>query len=114
MIERGSDGGHVLKLNKGLLFAQKRENINVSRSTALKLDLVPARRYNCGVMLSSHTLMFVPSFIRIERGSGFCPYVLKLNKVPRFARKPVNINGSRSAAPKSALMPASRYNCDAM
>ena len=48
-IERGSDGAHVFKLNKGLLFAQKRANIDVSRSTVPKLDLVPARRYNCGV-----------------------------------------------------------------
>ena len=30
----------------------------------------------------------------------------KLNKVPFFARKPVNINVSRSAAPKQALVPA--------
>ena len=35
----------------------------------------------------------------------------KLNKVPCFARKPVNINVSRSAFPKLALVPASRYNC---
>ena len=32
--------------------------------------------------------------------------------VPFFAQKPVNINISRSAAPKLALVPASRYNCD--
>ena len=36
----------------------------------------------------------------------------KLNRVPRFARKPVNINVLRSAAPKLALVPASRYNWD--
>ena len=36
----------------------------------------------------------------------------KPNKVPLFARKPVNINVSRSVAPKRALVPASRYNCD--
>ena len=38
--------------------------------------------------------------------------VLKLNKVPLFARKPVHINVSGSAAPKLAFVPASRYNCD--
>ena len=32
-------------------------------------------------------------------------------KVPLFARKPGNINTSRSAAPKLALVPASRYYC---
>ena len=36
----------------------------------------------------------------------------KLYNVPIFARKLVNINVSRSAAPKLALVPASCYNCD--
>ena len=39
-------------------------------------------------------------------------YVFKLNKLPFSALKSVNINVSRSAAPKQALVPASRYNCD--
>ena len=34
------------------------------------------------------------------------------NMVPSFARKSVNINDSRSTAPKLALVQASRYNCD--
>ena len=55
--------------------------------------------------------MSVPSFIRIERGSDGA-HVLKLNKVPLFDRKPVNINVSRSAVPKLALLPASHFNCD--
>ena len=36
----------------------------------------------------------------------------KLNTVPLFALKSVNINVSLSAAPKLALVPASRYNCN--
>ena len=36
----------------------------------------------------------------------------KYNKVPLFARKTGNINTSMLAAPKLALMPANRYNCD--
>ena len=36
----------------------------------------------------------------------------KLNKVPFYALKSVNINVSRSAAPKLAFVPASRYYCD--
>ena len=39
-------------------------------------------------------------------------HVFKYNKVPIFARKPGNINTSMSAAPKLALVPASRNNCD--
>ena len=36
----------------------------------------------------------------------------KFIKVPLFALKSVNINVSLYAAPKLALVPASRYNCD--
>ena len=36
----------------------------------------------------------------------------KLNKVPFPALKSVNINVSRFAAPKLALVPAKRYDCD--
>ena len=36
----------------------------------------------------------------------------KLNKVPLFSRKSVNINVLLSAAPKLALVPASRFYCD--
>ena len=55
--------------------------------------------------------MSVPSFIRIVRGSDVA-HDFKLNKVPFPALKLVNINVSRSAAPKLALVPASRYYCD--
>ena len=36
----------------------------------------------------------------------------KYNNVPLFDRKLGNINTSMSAAPKLALVPASRYICD--
>ena len=36
----------------------------------------------------------------------------KYNNEPLFARKLGNINTSMSAAPKLALVPASRYYCD--
>ena len=36
----------------------------------------------------------------------------KLNKVPLFALKSVNINVSVSAAPKLALVPKRRYYCN--
>ena len=39
-------------------------------------------------------------------------YDIKLNKVSFSALKSVNINVSRSAAPKLGLVPASRYNSD--
>ena len=36
----------------------------------------------------------------------------KYNNVPLFDQIPGNINTSMSAAPKLALVPASRYYCD--
>ena len=62
-------------------------------------------------ILSSHMLMSVPSFVRIERGSDGARD-FKLYNVPLFAQKPLNSNVSRSVAPKLALVPASSYNCD--
>ena len=39
-------------------------------------------------------------------------YDFKYNKVPFFDRTTENINTSMSAAPKLALVPASRYYCN--
>ena len=55
--------------------------------------------------------MYVPSFIRIERGSDGAND-FKYNKVPLFGRKTGNINTWMFAALKLALVPASRYYCD--
>ena len=48
-IERGSDGAHDFKLKKVPFPTLKKGNINVSRSAAPELALVPASRYNCDV-----------------------------------------------------------------
>ena len=40
------------------------------------------------------------------------PHDFKYNNVPLFAQKPGDINISMSAAPKKALVPASRYYCN--
>ena len=71
-IERGSDGAHDFKYNKVPLFARKTGNINTSMSAAPELALVPASRYNCDVTWAYHT-MYMPSFIRIERGADGGP-----------------------------------------
>ena len=55
--------------------------------------------------------MYVQSFIRIERGSDGDNF-LNLNKGILFTQKPVNINVTRSAVLKLALVPTSCYNCD--
>ena len=63
------------------------------------------------LMYIIHTLMSVPSYVRVERGS-YGVHDFKLNKVPLFRSKPVNINVLRPAVPKIALVPASCYYCD--
>ena len=55
--------------------------------------------------------MSVPSFIRIEEVQ-MGAHDFKLYKVPFSALKSVYINVSKSAVPKLALVPASRYYCD--
>ena len=55
--------------------------------------------------------MYVPSFIRIERGSDGA-HDFEYNNVPLFGRKTGKINTSMSAAPKLAIVSASRYYCD--
>ena len=54
--ERDSDGAHVFKLNKWLLFAKNPVNINVSRCAVPKLGLVPANHYDCDIKLSYVTV----------------------------------------------------------
>ena len=64
-------GTHDFKYNNVPLFARKPGDINISMSAAPKLALVPASRYYCDVTWSS--TMYVPSFIKIERGSDGDP-----------------------------------------
>ena len=49
-------GAHDFKLNKVSFSALKSVNINVSRSAALKLVLVPASQYYCDVNRSYHNV----------------------------------------------------------
>ena len=64
-------GTHDFKYNMVPLFGRKPGNINTSMSAAPKLALVPASRYYRDY--SGHTTMYVPSFIKIERGSDGAP-----------------------------------------
>ena len=105
-------GTHDFKYNIVPLFARKPGNINTSMSAAPKRALVPASRYYCDVTWSYHNACAKVSLRLKEVQMG--THDFKYNKVPIFARKkpPGNINTSMSAAPKLALVPASRYNCD--
>ena len=103
-------GTHDFKLNKLPFFALKSVNINVSRSAAPKEALVPADRYDCDIKKSYVNVCakFYLELKEVQMGA----YDFKHYNVPLFARKLVNFNVSRSAAPKLALVPASCYNCD--
>ena len=48
MIERDSDGAHILILNQGG-FSLKTENINGSNYADRKPAFMPANRFSCGV-----------------------------------------------------------------
>ena len=65
-------GTHDFKYNKVPLFARNPGNINTSMFAAPKLALVPASRYYCDVTWTYHNA-YVPSFIKIERGSDGDP-----------------------------------------
>ena len=55
--------------------------------------------------------MSVPSLLGLK-DVQMGAHDFKLKKVPFHTLKKVNNNVSRSAVPKLALVPASRYNCD--
>ena len=65
-------GAHDFENNRVPLFGKKTGKINTSMSAAPKLALLPAGRCYCDVT-TGHTTMYVPSFIRIERGSDGGP-----------------------------------------
>ena len=80
-------------------FSSKLANINVSRSDASKPLLL-----RCKVVIFEGLYQVYLELKEIQMGS----HVLNL----LFAQKLTNINVSRYAVPKRALVPASRYNCD--
>ena len=64
-------GTHDFKYNKVPLFARKPWNINTSMSAATIVAL--CQQAVITAMLLSHTTMYVPSCIKIERGSDGDP-----------------------------------------
>ena len=83
-------------------------NINVSRSAAPELALLPARRYSNQVVKPKFLCQVSLGSKEVQMGA----HDFKLIKVPLFSRKSVNINVSLSVASNLALVQASRYYCD--
>ena len=102
-------GAHDFKLYYVPFFARKPANFNVLRSAIPKLGIVPANCYMRCKAVKPQCLCQVSLVLKeVQMGA----HDFKLIKVPFFSRKSVNINVSLSAAPKLALVPASRYYCD--
>ena len=71
-------------LRRCLIFARKPVNINVLRFATPKL--IMCQQTVIILMYIIHTLMSVPSYVRIERGS-YGVHDFKLNKVPLYRSK---------------------------
>ena len=99
-------------LKRCLIFARKPVNINVLRSaTLLLLNKLVCQQTVIILMYIIYTLMSVPSYVRIERGS-YGGHDFKLNKVPLFRSKTCEYQCFKACCPKIALLPSSCYNCD--
>ena len=109
-IERGSDGAHDFKYYKVPLFCSKTREYQYfdvcwpeTSSCASKPLLLP-----CNLVTPQCMCQVLLRLIEVQMGT----HDFKNNIVPHFGLKPGNINTSMSAAPKLALVPASRYYCD--
>ena len=103
-------GTHDFRYNKVPLFALKPRNINTSMSAAPKTSscgsnpLLP----RCNLVIPQCMCQVSLRLKEVQMGT----HDFKYNKVPIFAPKTWNINTSMFAAPKLALVPASRYYCN--
>ena len=102
-------GAHDLNLTRCLFFLEKSEyqcfalSCPETSSCASKPLLL-----RCKLVLPQCLYQVSLGLKEVQMGA----HDFKLNKVPFFALKSVNINVSRYAAPKLALVPANRYDCD--
>ena len=103
-------GTHDFKYNNVPLFARNLGNINTSMSAATILALFASKPLllRCNLVIPQCMCQVSLRLKEVQMGT----HDFKYNKVPLFARKTGNINTSMSAAPKLALVPASRYYCD--
>ena len=102
-------GTHDFKYNKVPLFALKTWSINTSMSAATTSSCASKPSLlRCKLVIPQCMCQVSLRLKEVQMGT----HDFKYNNVPLFARKPGDINISMTAAPKLALVPASRYNCD--
>ena len=105
-------GIHDFKYIKVPLFMLENHGISILRCSAIKLALVPAIRY---FLLLRYNLVIPQCMCQVSlrlKEVQMGTHDFKFKKVPLFARKTGYINTSMFAAPKLALLTASRYYCD--
>ena len=104
-------GAHDFKYNKVALFLLKKNReyqyldvCCLETSSCASKPLLP----RCNLVIPQCMCQISLRLKEVQMGT----HDFKYNNVPLFARKPGDINISMSAAPKLALVPASRYNRD--
>ena len=109
-IERGSDGSPLLQTYQGASFFSKISEYQCFAVCCLKTSSCASKPLllRCKMVKPKCLCQVSLGLKEVQMGA----HDFKLNKVPLFALKSVNINVSLSAAPKLALAPASRYYCD--
>ena len=109
-IKRGSDGGPLLKILQGASICSKNgeyQYFDVCSPDPSSCANKPILR-RCKLVIQVCMCQVSLGLRKVQMGA----HHFKYNKVALLARKTGNINTSMSAAPKLALVPASRYDCD--
>ena len=103
-------GAHDFKLNKEPLFLKKNSEYQCFALCSPETSSCASKPLllRCKLVIPQRLCQVSLGLKEVQMGA----HDFKLNKVPFSALKSVNINVSRYAAPKLALVPASRYNCD--
>ena len=103
-------GDHDFKYNKVPLFLLENKGISILRCLLPETSSCASKPLllQCNLVIPQCMCQVSLRLKEVQMGT----HDFKYNKVPLFGRKTGNINTSMFAAPKLALVPASRYYCD--
>ena len=103
-------GTHDFKYNKVPLFGSKTRGYQYFDVCCPDISSCASKPFllRCNLVIPQCMCQVSLRLKEVQMGT----HDFKYNKVPPFARKTGNINTSMFAAPKLALVPASRYDCD--
>ena len=105
LIERGLDGGSILHTKQDAFFCSKISEYQCFAVCCPKTSFCASKpsKLPCKLVIRQFLFQVSLGLKEVQMGA----HDFKINMVLLFARKPGNINVSRSAAPKPALMSAS-------